>query len=172
MYIQYLKYLARHKWYVAVELAKIGSLGLAITHDLNKFRFMQIKRYANFFYNKKVRDSTGYYKPTDTGDDEFEKAWFSHQSNSKHHFQYWNVITEDGTFKCMEMPEIYVDEMICDWVGAGKAQGTPDTYAWYRANKDKMYLHKNTRRLLEFKLKRRAMLKGSTYSEAANLIGE
>lgn len=51
----------------------------------------------------------------------------------------------------------YVTEMVCDWIGAGKAQGhfSPkedpyfETRNWYRKNKDKMQLHINTRNKIE-----------------------
>jgi hypothetical protein len=148
-YTEYLSYLLRHKYYVAQELVSRGYYVLAITHDLNKMKPSQIRRYANFFYGKKVRNSTGYYKPTDTGDMDFEWAWFDHQANSKHHWQYWCVPTETGALKIMEMPEKYVVEMFCDWRGAGKAQGTPDTQAWYNDNGDKLHLHENTRARIE-----------------------
>lgn len=32
-----------------------------------------------------------------------------------------------------EMPERYRREMLADWIGAGMAQGTPDTLGWYAA---------------------------------------
>jgi hypothetical protein len=32
-----------------------------------------------------------------------------------------------------EMPEPYLSEMLCDWIGAGMAQGTPDVLSWYTA---------------------------------------
>lgn len=59
------------------------------------------------------------------------------------------LLQDDGTAKCMtclkpiqrdlivfttiEMPERYRKEMLADWIGAGMAQGTPDTLGWYGA---------------------------------------
>ena len=51
-------------------------------------------------------------------------------------------------------------EMICDWVGAGKAQGHfpkggdrfTEVRKWYIKHKDKMNLHSNTRKWVENKL--------------------
>ena len=43
--------------------------------------------------------------------------------------------------------------MVCDWIGAGKAQGYGDNpFAWYTQNKNKMQLHKDTRKWIEAKL--------------------
>ncbi|KKM59984.1 hypothetical protein LCGC14_1546430 [marine sediment metagenome] len=48
------------------------------------------------------------------------------------------------------MPFKYRMEMIADWIGAGKAQGTPDTNAWYAKNGPKMTLHPMTREFLDY----------------------
>jgi len=64
-YKQYLSYLIRHKWFVMLECFKEGLYWQGIIHDLSKFLPSKLFPYANFFYNKKVRDKTGYYKPTD-----------------------------------------------------------------------------------------------------------
>lgn len=55
------------------------------------------------------------------------------------------------------MSENSVKEMICDWVGAGRAQGfhSPnndhyyETRIWYLKNKFKMNLHPSTRQYIE-----------------------
>jgi hypothetical protein len=53
----------------------------------------------------------------------------------------------------LEMPVKDRAEMLCDWIGAGRALGKPDTLAWYNANKDKMRLHPETRAWIEWKLR-------------------
>jgi hypothetical protein len=155
---QYLKYVLRHKWFVFEECLKLGvPLWIAIFHDWDKFLPDEWMPYARFFYNadgSKVqrRDSTGYYKPTDTGDHAFDYAWLLHQKRNKHHWQWWCLPEDSGTFKVLPMPEVYCKEMLADWRGAGRAQGTPDTVAWYIANKDKMHLHPYTRQWIELQL--------------------
>ena len=57
----------------------------------------------------------------------------------------------------VQIPEPYLFEMICDWIGAGKAQGfnSPkddrffETRNWFKVNKHKMQLHKNTSKKIE-----------------------
>ena len=146
-----------HKYYVTIECFKVGLYWRGIVHDLSKFLPSEFIPYANFFYNKK-RDSTGYYKPTDTGDKAFDFAWLLHTKRNKHHWQWWTIPEDDGGIKVLRMDEIFTNEMICDWIGAGKAQGffSPknDTYyetrKWYSSNKDKMNLHPHTRKSIEF----------------------
>ena len=48
-----------------------------------------------------------------------------------------------------EMDIRYAREMICDWRGAGQAQGSSDPLTWYAKNKDKMQLHPATRSFVE-----------------------
>ncbi|NPV54659.1 MAG: hypothetical protein HPY71_14285 [Firmicutes bacterium] len=54
--------------------------------------------------------------------------------------------------KVYPMSDAAQKEMLADWRGAGRAQGKPDTIAWYRANRDKMLLHPATREWIEKQL--------------------
>jgi len=56
---------------------------------------------------------------------------------------------DDSSTKVFEMPLKYRKEMLADWRGAGRAQGTPDTKAWYEKNKYKMQLGELTRKWIE-----------------------
>jgi hypothetical protein len=97
------------------------------------------------------RDKTGYYKPTDTGDDAFDFAWLLHQKRNRHHWQWWILPKDDGGVKVLEMPCKYVVEMICDWRGAGRAQRNKATVLeWYVEHKTRMQLHPNTSELVEY----------------------
>lgn len=157
-YIKYLNYLLRHKWFVFLECSKRGLVWRGIVHDISKFRPSEFIPYAKFFYNKdgykrQIRDKTGYYKPDDTGDKAFDFAWFLHQKLNKHHWQWWCLVTSDFEIKALQIEEPYRTEMICDWLGAGRAQGTNSVNNWYNKNKDKMLLHKETRDWVEVQLK-------------------
>lgn len=156
-YYLYLKYLLRHKWFVFVECSKRGLYWRGFMHDMSKFRLCEFSPYSEFFYGdngkKKIRDSTGYYKPTDTGNAAFDFAWLLHQKVNRHHWQYWCLPEDDGGIKVLPIPEPYRTEMICDWLGAGRAQGTPSVNAWYTKNENKMQLHKETREWVENQLK-------------------
>ena len=161
-YIAYLKYVLRHKWYVAHECFREGIYWRAFVHDMSKFLPSEFIPYAKHFYNSDgsltvIRNETGYYKLTDTGDAKFDFAWLLHQKRNRHHWQWWMLPEDDGGIKVLEIDKNDVKEMICDWVGAGKAQGyvSPrddryfETRAWYIKNKDKMVLGTDTRRYIE-----------------------
>jgi len=149
-YVRYLSYISRHKYYVFRECVAFGLFWRGVFHDMDKLRPSSFIAYANQFYNKdgtkkQIRDETGYYKPTDTGNPAFEKAWFEHTRRNDHHWQYWILAIEEGEEKMLEMPWGAVQEMICDWIGAGKAQGTPNSLKWWNANKHKMRFNINTK---------------------------
>lgn len=155
-YIKYLSYVLRHKWFVFVECCKESIVWRGIFHDMSKLLPSEFIPYARFFYGKKAverRDETGYYKPTDTGDKDFDFAWFLHQKRNRHHWQWWILPEDNGGVKVLPMPKKYLKEMVCDWKGAGKAQKSKSTCRkWYIANKDKMTLHPDSRSWIEKKL--------------------
>jgi len=131
-----------------------------LVHDINKFTLSSIKAYARYFYLKNgkgkfVRDNSGYYDAAQTGDLAFDLAWLHHQHTNKHHWQYWTMVTDKGEVRYLDIPLVYIHEMLCDWRGAGRAQGTNPTGGWisvydyYIKNKDKMHFTTDSRNLLE-----------------------
>jgi len=152
--LKYAVYLLRHQWYVRLACFRCGLYWRGLIHDLSKWTPAEFFPYARFFANKNPRNPTGYYKPTDTGDPAFERAWLHHVHHNDHHWQHWVIGTEDG-LKCYSMSGSAIKEMICDWWGAAKAQGSKlSVLEWYKANKHKMRFAFNTRVYLESLLER------------------
>jgi len=157
----YLKYVVRHKWFVMIECFKEGLYWRGLMHDNSKFFPSEFLPYANFFYGRNAKQvaeerkkNKGYYKPTDTGDPKFDFAWLLHQKKNKHHWQWWILPEDEGGLKVLVMPIKYVDEMMCDWIGAGKAQGVGTTTCdWWQANNHKMQLHPWVREYIEERLR-------------------
>lgn len=59
-------------------------------------------------------------------------------------------LNRDSRVVALEMPEVYVREMIADWVGAGRAiAGQKDPRDWYDKNKHSIVLHPRTSELVE-----------------------
>lgn len=143
---KYLKYVLRHKWYVLRGGLKYGaSIWNLIIHDMSKFSLREWIPYANYFY-------TSYDKNQYTRHpwkDKFDIAWNHHQKKNPHHWQYWCLLKDDGTFKPLEMPLEYTLEMLADWYGAGKAiSGKNDIREWYLKNYHVIQLHRNTRNIV------------------------
>jgi hypothetical protein len=154
--IKYLKYILKHKYYVAKECFRVGLYWRGITHDLSKLLPSEFIPYNRFFYgNKSVSVHLGKdvifeeYTPLNT-QKRFNLAWLTHQHRNKHHWQHWILRNDDGTTEAQEMPMEYVYEMICDWVGAGMViNGKRAEKEWYQKNKDKMVFHPRTKNLVE-----------------------
>jgi hypothetical protein len=157
-HIKYAKYVIRHKFFVGVECFKHGLFWRGLMHDLSKLLPSEWLPYARFFYLDKVprRDATGYYKPTDTGDEEFDHAWLLHQKRNDHHWQWWILPEDDGGEKIIPMSDAAMLEMVCDWCGASLAQGHggwAGVQYWYKKNRAKMRLAVETQIWVEEFLK-------------------
>jgi hypothetical protein len=157
--------------YIPIGL-RLRLLWFGISHDWSRFLPSEWGPYAEFFYGENgkattVRDKAGHYKPADTGDEAFDFAWLLHQKRNRHHWQWWILPEDDGRFKVLEMGQVYVLEMICDWMGAGRAQRKPDIGTWYLANHRKMQLSDEARGTIEFQLYRLGYLDEAGLMEAA-----
>ncbi len=141
-----------------IAACKLGIPWLGLIHDWSKFRPSEWFPYVAHFYGKnagkQIRDETGYYKPTDTGDPAFDQAWFLHQKRNRHHWQYWVMPEDVEGVKILSIPDKYRREMLADWRGAGRAQRRPNTKAWYTKNCKKLQLHEETRHWIEDNLGR------------------
>jgi len=157
-HLRYLTYVLKHKWFVFLECCKMGIPIRGLLHDMSKFRPSEWSAYAEHFYGahgRKVRDSTGYYNPCNTGDADFDEAWFWHQKRNKHHWQYWVMPRDKNGVVIRPMSHKSRKEMLCDWKGAGRAQrrGQPgEVLDWYIKNRHKLRLHVETRGWVEKQL--------------------
>lgn len=61
-YLKYLKYILKHKYYVAVECFKMGLIWRGLVHDLSKLRLSEFGAYANYFYGNYPDELTNYEK--------------------------------------------------------------------------------------------------------------
>lgn len=162
--IRYAQYVLRHKWHVMIACFRRGLIWRGLTHDFSKLRPSEWFPYAASFYGPQypsVKDfhgdrrndvlSSGLYKERVRG--RFDEAWLLHQKRNDHHWQYWLLVNDQSGPRPLPMPHKARVEMLCDWIGAGLAQGKPDTRAWYLKNREKMILHPGTREWIENELR-------------------
>jgi Family of unknown function (DUF5662) len=128
----------------------MGLFWRGLVHDLSKFTLTEWFPYVRYFYGDGGTRETSVNDGNSPMD--FEMAWNRHQKVNDHHWQWWVRFGDDGTILALPMPDKARAEMLCDWRGAGKALGKPDTASWYTANKHKMNLHPKTRAWIEWKL--------------------
>lgn len=159
-YLKYLKYIIIHKWFVFIGCLKIGIgnsffvplLYKGIIHDWSKLRPSEFFPYVNYFYGDKGKENSenakdGYKSGSNY---KFDMAWLLHQKRNKHHWQWWILPLDDGTGKFLDIPDIYLFEMVADWYGAGRAiTGREYVSPWYMYNKEKIQMSTRSRNVLE-----------------------
>lgn len=111
IYWQYFKQIMLHKKYVFEECAKCGIIWQGIVHDLSKFSRQEFTRSARRYFGKQTQEVK----------DEYIEAWMHHKGCNPHHWEYWIDYRKDGGIITYKIPYNYVVEMVCDWIGAGKA---------------------------------------------------
>jgi hypothetical protein len=125
---------------------------------MSKFLPSEIFPYAKFFYGKDSKQESRESRYQNINDSRryFQRAWQKHLMRNDHHWQNWMNVQDVGTKVILEMPKKSALEMLCDWIGAGRAQGfyssrkpTKEVGVWFSKNKDKIILHPKTRKYIE-----------------------
>ena len=148
------KYVARHKYYVFIAACKLGIPITGLFHDWHRLLPVEWVPYVRKFRNgpQAGRDKSGHYDPLNTGIKGFDMAWHQHQKRAWHHWQSWCCPTENGIDRVFEIPMRYRKEMLADWRGAARAQGTNDVQAHYLANRHHMLFGLETGRWLDWQM--------------------
>ena len=116
----------------------MGLYWRGIVHDMSKFLPSEFFAYA-FYFNI-----------SDKYELEFDTAWLHHQHRNKHHWQYWILKEDSGCIKCIPIPIKYLEEMVCDWIGAGKAiTGKNNLKEWYTSNKENILMHSTSKIIID-----------------------
>lgn len=163
MYVNYLRYLILHKWYVGVACWRMGLRWRAFTHDLSKFMPDEFFPYALHFYGPQPditeADDYWYWRAKEEHAAILRPARLRHQRRNSHHWQYHVLLQNTGEYIALRMPRNDLLEMICDWQGAGRAMNNgvefneerpyAEVCAWYHKNISRITLHDETRKELE-----------------------
>ena len=112
-------------------------------HDASKYELPEYDPYDEYFYGNRDEDAFNY-------------AWLHHIHSNPHHWQHWVLIMDDkeigegGKVVALEMPKIYVWEMIADWWSFSWRSGKlTEIFSWYDSHKNGIVMHENTRKLVE-----------------------
>ena len=112
--LNHFKTIRTHRKWVREYCFKAGLYWQGLTHDLSKYNPVE------FF------ESVKYYQGTRSPIDAckeangYSKAWLHHRSHNKHHREYWTDYYDKGCYSLI-MPYKYAAEMLCDFLGAGRA---------------------------------------------------
>lgn len=112
---KHFKTVCKHKAFVYRECKACGIWWQGVIHDLSKFGVTEFVPSARYFQGNKSpidaeKESVGY-----------SIAWLHHKGINKHHWEWWTDFDKNGRVITNKIPKKYVIEMICDWIGAGKA---------------------------------------------------
>ena len=131
-----------HKKWVFYYCCRVGIPIQGILHDLSKFSPVEFWESVKYYQ--------GTSSPIDACKKEkgYSNAWMHHKGRNKHHYEYWQDDFDHGG-KPIEMPMKYKKEMLCDFLGAGKAYYGKDfnyqkEYEWWLNRKSNpMAMHPN-----------------------------
>ena len=155
MSVQYDNYLTEHKENVAKgfrwlqenipEVIEDGfEWQICFNHDASKTDPEEYDAYDAYFYGNNRSYSVV---------QNFKKAWLRHIHNNPHHWQHWILINDEPKegMVVIDIPYIYVVEMICDWWAFSWTKGDlNEIFSWYEDRKDYMKLSANTRISVEY----------------------
>ena len=132
---QHFKTINHHKMLVMKGCFRVGLYKQGLLHDLSKYtptEFLVGCRYfqGNLSPNNIERKEKGY-----------SLAWLHHKGRNKHHYEYWQDNFDNGGIP-IEMPLRYKKEMLCDYLGAGRAYYGKDftyikEYTWWQNKMNK-----------------------------------
>lgn len=133
----------KHKHYVRQYCWKVGLYKQGICHDLSKFSPVE--------FIESVKYYQGDRSPIDACKEEngYSNAWLHHKGRNPHHYEYWQDNFDKGG-EALKMPFKYAAEMLCDYLGAGKAYMGKDfdyvkEYKWWiKKNQNPIAMHNDT----------------------------
>lgn len=133
----------KHKYWVFYYCCKAGIPWRGIKHDMSKFSPTE--------FWESVRYYQGTRSPIDAckEDKGVSKAWMHHKGRNTHHYEYWQDNFDKGG-QPVQMPYKDAVEMLCDYLGAGRAYMGKDftyqkEYEWWGNKISKpIAMHPNT----------------------------
>lgn len=103
-----------HRRWVRHYCFKCGLYWQGITHDLSKYSPVEFWESVKYFEG--IRSPIDHCKEVNG----WSKAWMHHKGRNKHHYEYWQDKFDFGG-EPLFMPKKYEVEMLCDFLGAGRA---------------------------------------------------
>ena len=110
-------------------------------HDRTKGKAREFYGYRKKFYPEENENK-------EEANEAFSFAWNHHQKTNRHHWEYWVLIKDSGTVSALEMPLVYVLEMMCDWCAMSlKFSNLPSQ--WHQDNSGRIFVHEKTNILIK-----------------------
>ena len=127
---KHFKLICNHKRWVMYYCNKCGITWRGIKHDLSKFTPTEFIESVKYFDGKR--------SPIDVCKEQngVSQAWMHHKGRNTHHYEYWQDNFDKGGHP-VQMPFEDAVEMLCDYLGAGRAYSGKDfsysgEYVWWK----------------------------------------
>lgn len=140
----------KHKFWVSYYCNFAGLYWQGIVHDLSKLSFTE--------FWESVRYYDGKVSPIEIRKKKwgYSNAWLHHRGRNKHHYEVWTDNYDWGV-TTIRIPYKYALELICDFLGAGRAyygdSFTPQKELEYWENRKKnnpnMKIHPDTKKFID-----------------------
>ena len=137
--------LSRMEWFNDFKIDRDQYFDNLWLHDLSKFSAIEAIPYALHDFG------------SPNFSDEMKYAWCHHKAINKHHPEHWLNPMRNGELKPLPMDNIFIVEMIADWIGAGKCYGDPFE-VWVPKNIDTFKFHSETEQKVKTILKEMKIL--------------
>jgi hypothetical protein len=139
-FFNHLTTICKHKHYVRQYCWQAGLYKQGILHDLSKFMPIEFIEGVKYYQGNRspidaCKEKNGY-----------SKAWLHHKGRNPHHYEYW-IDNLDNGGQALIMPYKYALELVCDYLGAGRAYMKDNftyeaEYYWWLQKKTKpLYMH-------------------------------
>lgn len=146
--IKHFKTICKHKYYVGKYCFMAGIPLRGIKHDLSKFSPIEFFESAKHYQGNRspvdaCKEINGY-----------SKAWLHHKGRNSHHYEYY-VDNLDHGGQGIQMPFKDACELICDYLGAGRAymgkdfSFTAEYNWWLKKQKSSLVIHPQTKAFIE-----------------------
>lgn len=140
--------ICKHKYWVFYYCCKAGIPWRGFKHDWSKFSPTE--------FWESVRYYQGDSSPIDAckKDKGVSRAWMHHKGRNTHHYEYW-VDNFDNGGQPVQMPYKDAVEMLCDYLGAGRAYmgknySCQAEYEWWKKKSEKpLAMHSHTRQFIQ-----------------------
>lgn len=110
--------------------------------DANEYYDLKCEyyQYADYFYGEKTPEVK----------EAFNKAWLAHIHANPHHWQHWMLQNDEDGLRLLDMPYVFIIEMIADWWSfSWKTGNLNEIFNWYDKNKKGILLSDKTRETVE-----------------------
>ena len=144
----HLSKILKHKYWVFYYCCKAGIPWRGLIHDMSKFSPIE--------FWESVRYYQGSSSPIDAckKDKGVSKAWMHHKGRNSHHYEYWQDNFDNGGYP-VKMPYKETVEMLCDYLGAGRAYMGKNfsyeaEYEWWTKKCEKpIAMHPETKQFIQ-----------------------